>query len=63
VFAGTLAFIDDDAFSARGQVRIHDIAGPDVIVEVNLVGSLAADMQIRLVNTTLASMSAGDFFL
>jgi len=34
-----------------------------VIVEVNVVGSLAADMQIRLVNTTFASMTAADFFL
>jgi hypothetical protein len=34
-----------------------------VIVEVNLVGTLAADMQIRLVNTTPASMAVGDFFL
>jgi hypothetical protein len=62
-YAGTLAFIADDFFSAAGQVRIHDIAGPDVIVEVNLGGSLAADMQIRLAHTTLASMTASDFFL
>jgi hypothetical protein len=44
-------------------VRINDIAGPDVIVEVNINNVLAADMQIRLAHTTFASMSAGDFFL
>jgi Ca2+-binding RTX toxin-like protein len=63
VYGGTLAYIHKAAFSASGQVRINDVAGPDVIVEVNTGGSLAADMQIRLVNTTLASMSVGDFFL
>jgi serralysin len=34
-----------------------------VIVEVNTGGSLAADFQLRLAGTTLASMTAGDFFL
>ena len=34
-----------------------------MIVEVNAGGSLAADMQIRLTGTTLAGMTASDFFL
>jgi serralysin len=63
VFGGTLAYIHNSAFSAADQVRINDIAGADVIVEVNLGGSLAPEMQIRLSGTTLASMSAADFFL
>ena len=44
-------------------MRINDVAGADVIVEVNTGGSLVADMQMRLVNTTLASMTASDFLL
>ena len=44
-------------------VRINDVAGADVVVEVNTGGSLAADFSIRLVKTTLASMNAGDFVL
>jgi Ca2+-binding RTX toxin-like protein len=51
------------AFIAAGQVRINDIAGADVIVEVNTGGTLAADFAIRLVGTTLAQMAANDFIL
>jgi hypothetical protein len=40
-------------------VRINDVAGAEVLVEVNT----AADEQIRLTATTLASMNAADFFL
>jgi hypothetical protein len=43
-------------------VRINDIAGPDLLVQVNTGGTLAADMQIRLTGTNLASMTASDFF-
>lgn len=63
VYHGTLRYIHNHHFSAAGQVRISDVPGSDVIVEVNTGGSLVADMQIRLAHTTLASMSAGDFFL
>jgi Ca2+-binding RTX toxin-like protein len=63
VFGGTLSYRHDGAFTAAGQVRINDVAGPDVLVEVNTGGSLAADMQIRLSATTLASMTASDFLL
>jgi Ca2+-binding RTX toxin-like protein len=51
------------AFTAAGQVRINDVAGADVIVEVNTGGTFAPDFSIRLINTTLASMNAGDFVL
>jgi serralysin len=57
VYRGTLAF------SGAGQVRINDIAGVDLLVEVNLGGTLAADMQIRLSSTDFAAMAASDFFL
>jgi serralysin len=57
VFGGVLTY------RHNGQVRINDIAGADVIVEVNTGGSLAADMHIRLTATTLASMTASDFLL
>ena len=63
LFGPHMAYIHDAVFTAVGQVRINDIAGPDVLVEVNTGGSLAADFQIRMTNTTLASMSTGDFFL
>jgi len=53
----------DAVFTGAGQVRINDIAGADIIVEVNTGGSLGADVSVRLKATTLASMSAGDFLL
>lgn len=58
-----LRYIHDASFTGNGQIRIHDIAGPDVMVEVNIGGTLAPDMHIRLVGTKLASMSADDFIL
>jgi Ca2+-binding RTX toxin-like protein len=63
LFGPTLIYRHNLAFTAAGQLRINDVAGADVIVEVNTGGSLAADFQIRLAGTTLASMTAGDFFL
>ena len=50
-------------FTAAGQVRINDIAGPDLLVQVNTGGSLAADFAIRLAATTLGSMTGSDFIL
>jgi hypothetical protein len=35
-------------------VQISDLAGTDVLVEVNIDANLAADMYSRLVGTTLA---------
>lgn len=63
VFGGTLQYIHNAAFSAAGQVRINDVAGPDVVVQVNTFGTSVAEMEIRLSHTTLGSMNAGDFFL
>src|SRR5206468_7856004 len=63
VYPRTLTYIHNHHFTHAGQVRINDVPGSDVIVEVNTGGSLAADMQIRLAHTTLGSMSASDFFL
>lgn len=63
VYAKTLTYVGSAAFTKIGQVRINDIKGADVVVEVNLDTDSAAEMQIRLVGTTLASMSKGDFIL
>jgi serralysin len=63
VFGGVMTYRHNAAFTAAGQVRISDTAGPSVLVEVNTGGSLAADIHVWLANTTLASMSAGDFYL
>ncbi|HTV68610.1 MAG TPA: hypothetical protein VMF90_08740, partial [Rhizobiaceae bacterium] len=63
LYGPKLAYIHAAAFTAAGQVRINDIAGADVIVEVNLSGSLGSDFAVRLRGTTLAEMTAGDFVL
>ena len=63
VYGGVLVYKHNAIFNGVGQVRINDIAGPDLLVEVNTGGSFAADMQIRLVNTTLLSMTSTDFVL
>jgi Ca2+-binding RTX toxin-like protein len=63
VYGGTLSYVHHQAFTAAGQVRINDIPGSAVVVEVNIGGSLAPDMQIRLTGTTITSMTATDFYL
>lgn len=63
LFGPALQYIHNAAFTTAGQVRINDIAGPDVVVEVNLTGTSGADFSIRLAGTTLASMNGGDFVL
>jgi Ca2+-binding RTX toxin-like protein len=63
VYSGHLTYRHNLAFTAPGQVRINDIAGADVIVEVNTAGGLGADMQIRLAGTSLSAMAANDFVL
>jgi Ca2+-binding RTX toxin-like protein len=63
VFGGVLTYRDTLAFNGANQVRIGDIAGPDVVVEVNLGGGFAPEMQIQLANTTAASMIFADFIL
>ncbi|HTV69493.1 MAG TPA: M10 family metallopeptidase C-terminal domain-containing protein [Rhizobiaceae bacterium] len=51
------------AFTNTGQVRIQDVAGPDVVVQVNLTGNLTPEMEIRLSFEDLADLSRGDFIL
>jgi hypothetical protein len=63
VSAATLAFIGTGAFGNVGPVRVNDIAGPDLVIEVNLSGDATPEMQIYLVNTTLAMVGADDFLL
>ena len=63
LFGKAMTYRHAGAFTASGQVRINDIAGADVIVEVNTGGSLAADFTLRLTATTLASMTKSDFVL
>ena len=63
MFGGTLGYRGTGSFSGAGQVRIVDIAGPHLMIEVNTGGSLAADMQILLTSTTSASMTQSDFIL
>jgi subtilisin-like proprotein convertase family protein len=63
LFGPRMTYIHAAAFTKAGQVRINDVAGADVVVEVNTGGSLAADFSIRLKGTTLASMAANDFVL
>ena len=63
VFAGVLTFVGTGAFTGIGQVRISDIAGADLAVEVNLSGNTTPEMQIYLFAVTAASMGADDFML
>ena len=58
-----MTYRHNGAYTAAGQVRINDVAGADLLVEVNTGGTLAADFAVRLTNTTLASMTATDFVL
>ena len=48
LFGPAMTYRHNGAFTAAGQVRINDIAGADVLVEVNTGGTLAADFAIRL---------------
>ncbi|HTV69701.1 MAG TPA: cadherin domain-containing protein [Rhizobiaceae bacterium] len=63
LYAGALAYRGTGGFTGAGQVRVSDVSGPDVVVEVNLGGSLAADFAVRLKNVSANSLSAGDFML
>ncbi len=60
---GSFTYRGTGAFNGANQVRIKDIAGPDLLVQVNTGGSLAPDMEIRLKATTVASMTQSDFLL
>ena len=58
-----MKYIHDAEFTKSGQIRIEDMRGADVIVEVNTGGSLAPDVTIRPKGTVLASMNSSDFIL
>jgi Ca2+-binding RTX toxin-like protein len=61
-FAGTLSFIGDGAFNALNQVRAYQ-SGSHVIVQLNTIGTNAADGEFVLTNTQLANVTASDFIL
>ena len=63
LFGGTLTFRGQNAFTGVNQVRVNDIAGADVLVEVNLSGNVAPELVIRLAGTAAASVAADDFVL
>jgi VCBS repeat-containing protein len=63
MYGARMTYMHDKAFTKAGQVRINDIKGADVLVEINTSGSLAADFVLVLKSTTLASMAASDFVL
>lgn len=64
IFDGTLSYRHALAFDGIGQVRINDILGPNVLVQVNLDADIGtSELDIQLTGTTLAAMGAGDFIL
>jgi Ca2+-binding RTX toxin-like protein len=62
LFGGVLTYRGAAAISGINQVNLN-ASGTDVYVHVNIAGTLASDMDIRLLNTTLASMTKSDFIL
>ncbi|HTV68505.1 MAG TPA: hypothetical protein VMF90_08215 [Rhizobiaceae bacterium] len=58
-----LVYRGTGAFTNTGQLRIVDVAGPDVVVQVNTVGGLGADFAIRIVDVMLAEITKTDFIL
>jgi Ca2+-binding RTX toxin-like protein len=63
VFSGVLLYRGTGQFTGIHQVRIHDIAGPDLLVEVNLSGNVFPELTIRLAATSVAAMTGTDFVL
>jgi Ca2+-binding RTX toxin-like protein len=61
-FAGTLSFVGADAFTGLNQVRAYQ-SGSHVIVQLNTIGTNAADGEFVLTNTQLANVTASDFIL
>ena len=62
VFAGTLTYRDEARITGANQVNVTK-SGSDVIVHVNLDADKADEMRIVLDNTSLGSMTKGDFIL
>lgn len=62
VFGGTLTYRDEASITGANQVNVTR-SGSDVIVHINLDADKADEMRIVLDNTSLSSMSKGDFIL
>lgn len=60
---GALAYIGTGAFNAPNQLRINDIAGPHLVVEINLSGAANPEMQVVLLNTDISQIQPNDFLL
>ncbi|HTV70764.1 MAG TPA: M10 family metallopeptidase C-terminal domain-containing protein [Rhizobiaceae bacterium] len=63
LFGPALVYRGTAPFTKVGQLKIVDVVGPDVVVQVNTVGGLGADFAIRLVDVTLAEITKTDFIL
>lgn len=63
LFGPKMTYIGAAEFTKVGQVRVNDIAGADLIIEINLSGTLASDFAIRLKNTTIGQIGLDDFVL
>jgi serralysin len=63
VFGGVLVYRGTGGFTAANQLRLDDIAGPNLVVAVNLDADTIPEMQILLLATTLAQMGVDDFLL
>lgn len=59
---GDLTYRDEARFNGTMQVRVAK-DGSDVIVHINLSGDKTPEMSIVLDNTSLSSMTSGDFIL
>lgn len=59
---GDLTYRDEAAIDGDNQVNVTK-SGSAVIVHINLGGDLGDEMRIKLENTTISSMTAGDFIL
>ena len=62
LFAGTLTYRGEAPINGAHQVSVSADGG-DVVVHINLHGTLADDMRIVLQATSLGAMTAGDFVL
>ena len=64
LIAGVMRFRGTSAFTAANQVRLNDVAGANVVVEVNLDANLATvEMEILLASTDVTTLGAADFIL
>jgi hypothetical protein len=63
VFAGTLSYLHSGAFTGKsGEVQLMT-SGANVMVNVDINGDKAADMQFALADTNISMFSADHFIL